>query len=392
LTRAICVITGTRAEYGILFGLMKAIDADPALELQTLITGSHLDPRRGMTVNTIKSDGFSVSAWVDIVEALDDPNSIAHAAGRCLSGVAEALNRLRPDIVVLVGDRYEAMASAQASTIQNIPLAHIHGGEVTEGAFDDCLRHAISKLAHLHFVAAGAYRDRVIQLGEAPDRVYTVGAPGLDTIDGTNLLGAAELSKRLDFNQGEKFFLLTYHPETRAKQNLAQLETSLFSALDAFPDYRIIITGVNTDPGRDVISDMLGTFVAERPGRATMRESLGQLGYLSAMKLAAAVIGNSSSGIIEAPTLNTPTVNIGDRQKGRLMASSIVTCPLRTGAITEAISTCLDEDFIATIPDQFRPYGASGASVKIKCILKEVNLSGLTIKKFHDLSHEEPLA
>ena len=383
--RRICVVTGTRAEYGILYGLMKAVAEDPGLKLQLVVTGSHLDPERGHTVENIEQDGFSIDARVDIVEAADDPVSVARSAGRCVSGIAEALDRLAPDLVVLVGDRYEALAAAQATTILNIPLAHIHGGEVTEGAFDDSLRHAISKLAHLHFVAAEPYRNRVIQLGEAPDRVYTVGAPGLDTIVDADLLDMTELEGRLDFKMGEKFFLLTYHPETRSDLDMERLGSELFGALDAFPDYRVIVTGVNVDPGRDAVSHMLQRFVGERLGRAVMRESLGRIGYLSAVKHAAAVIGNSSSGIIEAPALNTPTVNIGDRQKGRLMAGSIICCAPTGSAIKAAIEKCLDGDFIDSMSDQPRPYGAGGASGKIKDILKDVSLIGLTTKQFFDL-------
>lgn len=391
MTRRICIITGTRAEYGILYGLMKAVAEDPDLELQLVVTGSHLDPRRGHTVENIEQDGFSIDARVDIVEAADDPVSIARSAGRCVSRIAETLDRLTPDVVVLVGDRYEALAAAQATTILNIPLAHIHGGEVTEGAFDDSLRHAISKLAHLHFVAAEPYRDRVIQLGEAPDRVYSVGAPGLDTIVDAELLDVAELEERLDFEIGEKFFLLTYHPETRGDLDVERLGSELFEALDDFPDHRIIVTGVNADPGRDAVSEMLQRLVKERPGRAIMCESLGRIGYLSAVKHAATVIGNSSSGIIEAPALNTPTVNIGDRQKGRLMAGSIINCPSTGSAIKAAIAKCLEYGFIDSISDQPRPYGAGGASGKIKAVLKDVDLSGLTTKKFFDLPQTESL-
>jgi len=385
LNKRICTVTGTRAEYGILKGLMKLVEQDPDSDLQLIVTGSHLNKERGHTVDVIENDGFSIDVRVDIAEATDDPVSIARSAGRCVAGVAEALGELNPDLVVLVGDRFEAFAAAQACTILNIPLAHIHGGELTEGAFDDCLRHAITKLAHLHFVAAAPYRNRVIQMGEAPDKVFNVGAPGLDNISDDDLMGVVELEKRLNFKIGHKYFMLTYHPETRSNQNIARIGSELATALDAFPDYRVIITGVNADPGRDAVSDMLLEFVRTRPQRATMVESLGQAGYLSAVKHAAAVIGNSSSGIIEAPALNTPTVNIGDRQKGRLMARSIVNCDPTGNAIKADIEKCLDEEFVALISDQVRPYGNGGASEKILDVIKATNLSGITAKSFYDL-------
>ena len=316
--RKICVVTGTRAEYGLLCPLMKEIQIDDALELQIIATGAHLSPEFGLTYKVIEKDGFTIDEKVEMLLSSDTPVAVTKSMGVALIGFADALARLSPDIVVLLGDRYEILAVAEAAMVANIPIAHIHGGEITEGAIDDSVRHAITKMAHLHFVAAPEYRDRVIQMGENPAHVFEVGAIGIDNIVNMTLMSQGELEESLQFPLGEKFFLVTYHPVTVANARRSDALGNLFDALDAFPDYRVLITKSNSDAGGREINRRLDEYAALRKDRVSCYTSLGQLRYLSAMKYASAVIGNSSSGLLEAPILKTPTVNIGDRQKGRL--------------------------------------------------------------------------
>ena len=379
--RKICVVTGTRAEYGLLFWLMKAIQGDPKLVLQLIVTGTHLDSRYGRTVEVIEADGFSPDAEIEL--PLEHPGA---AMGKCLSGIADALQKLQPDIVVLLGDRYETFSAAAAATLVNIPIAHIHGGECTEGAIDDAFRHAITKMAHLHFTAAAEYQERVVQMGEAPERVFLVGAPGIDNIVNLNLLSAEELSDALKFNLGKSYFVLTIHPATAGAEEPEIATRALLAAIDKFNDSQIVITGVNADPGRDVVADLLNDYAKADTNRVLITPSLGQQRYLSAVKHAALVIGNSSSGLIEAPALNTPTVNIGSRQNGRLKADSVIDCPPRTEAISSAIEKALDPAFKIKAAEISPPYGAGGASNLILGGLKNVDLERVIPKVFFDMN------
>ncbi|NQU61757.1 MAG: UDP-N-acetylglucosamine 2-epimerase (hydrolyzing) [Rhodospirillales bacterium] len=386
--RKICVVTGTRAEYGLLFWLMKEIEGDPELTLQLAVTGAHLSPKFGETRKTIEKDGFAIDEKIDIDLGDDTPRGIARSMGMAVIGFGEAFGRLRPDVIVVLGDRYEILAAAEAAMLARTPIAHIHGGEITEGAMDDAMRHAITKLSHLHFTAAEAYCARVIQLGEDPTRVFNTGAIGLDNIDRLTLLDRAGLKADLGLAAGQNFFLVTYHPVTLSNDDPAEGLGEMLAALDEFPDFDVVLTGVNSDPGHDTVARLLAGYVEANPARVSMHASLGQLRYLSAMKYAAAVIGNSSSGIVEAPALGAPTVNIGDRQKGRLRAPSIIDCGSATDDIAQAIERALNPGFRSGLKEINLPYGSSGASKKIKNILKTADLSGIVQKPFHDIPYK----
>lgn len=386
--RRIVVVTGSRAEYGLLASLLEVLNGDPAVELGLIVTGTHLSQHFGMTVGDIERDGFTVSERVPLPLDDDSPVGTAQAMAVALADIAEALSRIQPDIVVLLGDRFETLAAAQAALVIGAVVAHIHGGEATEGALDDCFRHAVSKLAHLHFVAAEPYRRRVVQMGEAPDRVFNVGALGLDAIANTALLDREALERTLGFVLGDRYLLLTYHPVTLDPGFGAEALAAALKALDRYPEYAIIATGHNADTGNRRLGVMIERFAAERPSRVTFRMSLGRRGYLSAMKHAAAVVGNSSSGIIEAPAMGVPTVNIGDRQKGRLRADSVIDCAGEEKAIVAALDRALDSRFRKQVRGTTSPYGRPGAARLIAETLKGVPLSGLVIKRFHDIAQQ----
>jgi len=365
---------------------MKEIEADQDLTLQLIVTGTHLSPAFGNTVTVIEDDGFPIDARVDLEIGDDSSSGIARSLGLAVSGIAEALEKLMPDIVVLLGDRYEILGAAQAAMLARIPIAHIHGGEITEGAMDDAIRHALTKLAHLHFVAAEDYRTRVVQLGAIPERVITAGSPGLDYIDRMNLMDRADLETELDLPSGQAFFMVTFHPETLDESTPGDVVKAMLAAFDQFPNDRIILTGVNADPGHGVIAHLLNEYAADHKDRVSLHHSLGQRRYLSAMKYSSAVIGNSSSGIIEAPAFEVPTVNIGGRQKGRLRAPSIIDCRGQVEEISAAIRRAQDPEFRRRLKHMKTPYGSGGASRIIKRHLKTADLATLARKSFHDLA------
>lgn len=384
--RKICVVSGNRADYGLLYWLMKEIAADPALKLQLVVTGAHLSPKFGTTVRVIEDDGFAIDARVDIAPDDDSAQGVARSLGAAVAGIGAALHRLDPALVVLQGDRYEMLAAAAAALVSGVPIAHIHGGEITEGAIDDAIRHAVTKMAALHFVAAEPYRARVIQMGEDPARVFTVGAPGLDHLEKLPLLDRAGVERALKLPRGTPYFLVAYHPATLGAGNSTREAETMLAALDRFTDHFVIVTGVNADPGRDRIAGLLRDHVAANAGRAAMHESLGQLRYLSALRHADAVIGNSSSGIIEAPALGVPTVNVGDRQKGRLRARSVIDCAGTADAVAQAIGRALDPVFRKGLKAMALPYGAGGASARIAHHLKTADLGRLSRKAFFDIA------
>lgn len=385
MKRKICVVTGTRAEYGLLYWLMKEIQADDALDLQVIATGAHLSPEFGLTYKTIEKDGFFIDEKVEMILSSDTPAGVTKSMGVALIGFADAFARLSPDIVVVLGDRYEILAAAEAAMMANIPIAHIHGGEITEGAIDDSIRHAITKMAHLHFVAAPEYRNRVIQMGENPEHVYEVGAVGIDNIVKTPLMPLDELEKSLQFPLGEKFFLVTYHPVTVESARHSDALQNLFDALDAFSDYHVLITKSNSDAGGREINRRLDVYAEARKDRVSCHASLGQLRYLSAMKHAAAIVGNSSSGLLEAPVLKTPTVNIGARQKGRLRYPSVIDCSEETETIADALRKVVSEEFRRAWGYMEIPHADGEISSRIKNILRDIPLDGLFQKRFQDL-------
>ncbi|NQV83568.1 MAG: UDP-N-acetylglucosamine 2-epimerase (hydrolyzing) [Rhodospirillales bacterium] len=385
MTRKVCVTTGSRAEYGHMQWLIRDIADDPDLELQIMLTGMHLEERFGNTYKEVEADGFAIDARVPMGETDDSPEGIAAAMGRGVAGMAKALMDLQPDILVILGDRFEMLAAASAAMVTQTPIAHLHGGEATEGLIDEAIRHSITKMAHLHFAAAKPYAQRIIQLGEDPARVFTVGTPGLDAIFRRDLMDKAELENSLGFDLGDHFFMLTYHPVTLSVVDPAQAMNKLFGALDTFPDHKVIITGVNADAGNDRIREAIAAYSDANPNRVLNKTSLGHHRYLSALTLADAVIGNSSSGIAEAPTAGTPTVNLGDRQLRRLSADSIIHCAEQIDDIRAAIKRALDPGFLETAFINEPPYGRGGASTIIKDLLKKADLSNILMKRFHNI-------
>lgn len=387
--RRILVVTGSRAEYGLLRWVMEYLRNDERVALLTGVTGMHLSPAFGLTHRSVEADGFRIDARVDMLLASDAPGAIAKSVGLGTLGFADAFDRLQPDIAVVLGDRFEILAAAQAAMLMRIPVAHVHGGEISEGAIDDSIRHSITKMASLHFVAAAPYRRRVIQLGESPSRVFTVGAPGVDAIDKIEPSTRAELDQTLGLPIRSPFILATYHPATLGETAALDAVSAFCSALDRFPTARVVVTKSNADSGGHVINAALERWVADNPGRATIHSSLGQRFYLSALRLADLVIGNSSSGLIEAPALRVPTVNIGPRQDGRLKAASVVDCAENAEAIATAIEQALSAGHAVTTRSMIAPYGGVGASKAIASTLASFPLATLRRKRFEDVPFVE---
>jgi len=385
MKRKIAVVTGSRAEYGLLYRLLKEIDNDAELELQLVATGTHLSPEYGLGWHEIEADGFLINEKLEILLCSDSTVGMTKSLGLAVIGFAEIWQRLQPDLLVLLGDRYEILAAAQAGLLAHIPIAHIAGGESSQGAVDEAIRHAVSKMACWHFVASKSYRKRVVQLGEDPRRVFDFGSTGLDAINRMHLLSRPELEAALDFSLGQCCFLLTWHPETLEAKAAASHTGELLAALDEFPEAKIIMTGSNADMGGRIINADLQAYAQERKERVRFVMSLGQLRYLSALKHCDLVVGNSSSAIIEAPYLKTAAVNIGSRQEGRLKAASIIDCRPERQEIAAAISRGLSPAFQAKLRDLQSLYGAGDASRRIKETLKTVKLDDVLQKKFYDI-------
>lgn len=383
--RKICIVTGTRAEYGLLNRLMKEIADDPELQLQIIVTGMHLSPEFGLTYRRIAADGFTIDAKVEMLLSSDTSVGIAKSMGLGVIGFADALDRLKPDILVVLGDRFEILAVAQTALVSRIPIAHIHGGEISEGAFDEGIRHAISKMAQWHFVAAEPYRKRVVQMGESPDRVFNYGAPGLDQFSTLDWLERQDLEAALGIQMGTPLFLVTYHPVTLASGNPEAPMAELLSALEAFPEATVIFTYPNADTGGRVLIECIDRFVAQHPKTSRAFVSLGQQRYLSLMREADVIVGNSSSGLTEAPALKKATVNIGDRQKGRLKAMSVIDAAEDCQDIIRAIQLAISDEFRRNLPNIVSLYGQGNVSQKIKTTLKTVLLE--VRKPFFDIEH-----
>ncbi|MCG2581563.1 MAG: UDP-N-acetylglucosamine 2-epimerase [Marinobacter sp.] len=362
---------------------MKEIDASASLELNVIVGAMHLSPRFGDTWRCIEEDGFKIDAKIDLLLSSNTGVGVAKSIGLGTIGMADALERLAPDVLVILGDRFEALAAAQAALVMGIPIAHLHGGELTEGAYDDAIRHAITKMSTLHFVAADDYRRRVIQLGESPETVFNVGAVGLDHVMRTPRYTLEELSENLGFALGRPFFLVTYHPVTAGMEPPAESFQSLLDALDSFTDHNIILTYPNADNGSESLISLLESFAERQPHRVLAIRSLGFRRYLSAVAKADAVIGNSSSGLIEVPGLGVPTVNIGQRQAGRLAADSVVHCDAEEASIRKAIEHALIPSFREHCANVSNPYGAGNAAGRI---VKVLATQPLRIQKhFHDI-------
>lgn len=383
--RKICFVTGSRAEYGLLSGLMKAVQTDAELQLQIVATNMHLSPEFGLTYREIVNDGFTIDKKVEMLLSSDTAVGTTKSVGVGMIGFADAFEELRPDLIVILGDRYEMIAVVSAALFQKIPIAHLHGGEITEGAYDDCIRHAISKMSHLHFTSTEAYRHRVIQLGEQPERVFNVGAIGVENIKSVPLLSKAELEQSLDFKIGDKCIIVTYHPVTLEDNSAEEQSEALLQALDSLEDFKIIFTYPNSDTNGRVIIEKIKEYVANHPKKAKAWPSLGLRRYLSALHYATAAVGNSSSGIIEVPSFHIPTLNIGDRQKGRLAADSVCHCEATSQAIHQGLHTILSPEFIQKAKLTHNPYEGNNTTKDILNIIKAYPLDNIIEKHFYDI-------
>lgn len=385
MTRRVLIVTGSRAEYGLLANVIRAVKERRELACQLLVTGSHLSPKHGKTIHEIEADGFKIDATVDLQLGDDGPVGVATSLARGVEGIARALDSLKPDILVLLGDRFEILAAAQAALIARIPVAHIHGGESSEAAVDEAIRHAVTKMAHLHFVSCAQYRQRVIQLGEAPHRVHVVGALAVDSIQDVRPYSQMEIATELGIDPADPYFLITYHPVTLSKARPESAAREMLDALSQFPEYRLIFTGVNADPGSVAIDQEINAFAKSHSERARSFVSLGHRRYISAVRWAAAVVGNSSSGMIEAPFFHVPTVNIGPRQNGRLRTVSIIDCDERQTDILAAIKKAVNSEFLNQVRSAIYPFGNGGTGKRIAEILASESLEHLLIKQFYDL-------
>lgn len=381
--KKIAVFTGTRADYGLLYWLLKDIQENATLTLQLIVSGSHLSPEFGNTFEQIERDGFSIDEKVEMLLSSNSAVGTAKSVGLGIIGYAEALDRLKPDVLVILGDRSEALAIAQTAAILKIPLLHIHGGEITEGAYDDAFRHAITKLSHIHCTATETYKQRVIQMGEMPNSVYNVGAIGLDHIRRSTLMTPEQLSSDLNFDLNHPYFLVTYHPVTLADEPAIETFNALLTSLEQFPQHNVIITYPNADNGSREIISLIQDYARQSKGKVLAIASLGQVRYLSCVKYATAVIGNSSSGIIEVPSFNVPTVNIGTRQQGRLAAQSVIHCQPDSLSITTAINKAVLLLPQLQLTPVANPYGQGQASQFIVKLLTTTPLK--PTKSFYDL-------
>lgn len=383
--RKIAVITGTRAEYGLLYWTMKELQQRDNVTLQLIVTGAHLSHAHGYTVKQIEKDGFTIDARVDMQLGEDTALDITRSMGLCIEGVAKALADLAPDMVVILGDRYEMLAAASAALMLMIPIAHMHGGEVTQGAIDESIRHAITKMSYWHFATAEAYAQRILQLGEDKNRVFVSGAPGIDNIARLPLLSREDLEKTVGIPLVSPILLCTFHPETLSPQPVAEQIEQFTQALHAFPNATLIITGANADTGGKFINNSLQQFVHQHPN-SVLHASLGSLNYLSAMKYADVIVGNSSSGMIEAPALGKVTVNIGDRQKGRIRTAGIIDCACDQKAIVAAIQKAIGGDFRNNIGIS-KAFGIPGSvAIFVADSLASLSIPARPNKAFHDLN------
>jgi GDP/UDP-N,N'-diacetylbacillosamine 2-epimerase (hydrolysing) len=385
VSRKICVVTGSRAEYGLLRFVMQGIREERLLELQVVATGTHLSPEFGLTYREIVDDGYDIARRVEMLLSSDTPTGLAKSMGLGLIGFADALAELKPDLLVLLGDRFEVFPAAAAALVARVPVAHISGGETTKGAFDESIRHSITKMSHLHFVAAPRYRDRVLQLGENPENVFLVGGLGADCVRMTQVLDRAELEERLDFEFAPRNLLVTFHPVTLDEESSKGQMIELLAALSSLDDVGLIITLPNADTDGRVLVGVIEEFVRGR-SNARAYTSLGQERYLSCLHHVDGVVGNSSSGLTEVPSLHKGTVNIGDRQEGRLKASSVIDCVPERQSIVKALRMLFSEGFQESLSTVRNPYGEGGASARIVQVLRDHPLEAILKKTFHDVT------
>ena len=390
MNRTICIITGSRAEYGLLYWLMKEIEEDSDLTLQIIATGMHLSPEFGLTYRVIEEDGFTIDEKVEVLLSGDTSVSIAKSMGLGIIGFADSFKRLSPDIVVVLGDRYEIFAACAAALVARPLIAHIHGGEATKGLIDDALRHSITKMAHIHFTSTEQSRGRVIQMGEQPERVFCYGAPGLDNIERLDLLDRQTLEQELNFKLDDTNLLVTYHPVTLDNNSAEMHFQELLAALNHFSNTKLLFTKSNADTEGRIINRMIDDYVSRNKGRAIAFDSMGQRNYLSALKHVQMVVGNSSSGLIEAPSFKIPTVNIGDRQGGRVQGQTVIQCDPKKESILQALQKGFSKEFRTSVKLAVNPYGDGQTSPRIKNKLKEFlsgdeELSSLIKKDFYEI-------
>ena len=384
MSHTVCVFTGTRADYGLLKPLMERLRRDERFRLRLLVSGSHLSVDHGLTVSEIRDDGFEPDACVEMLLASDTAVGVCSGMGLALSGYGPALQRLAPDILVVLGDRYEALCAALAAVVLGVPVAHVAGGELTYGAMDDAFRHAITKLASLHFTSAEPYRRRVIQMGEDPATVVTVGDPGLDDLTSLPLLSREDVAGILSLPPRLPYLLVTFHPVTREAADSAGQCAALLEALEAFPDLGIVFTGVNADAGGRELSRLIADRAGRHPGTWRSFASLGRLRYLSAMRHTVAVVGNSSSGVLESPSFQVPAVDIGSRQGGRLRADNVLHVAPRAEAITAAIRQTLTPEFRAKARQAKNPCELPGGLDRMVAALHDWLEGPRGLKTFHD--------
>lgn len=384
--RKICVFTGTRADYGIMSRLVRLIENDPDLQLQIIATNMHLSPEFGMTYKEIENDGFKIDKKVEMMLSSDSATGTVKSMGLALIGFADALEELNPDLAVILGDRYEMLAAAEACLINKVPIAHIAGGAISEGAYDDAIRHSITKMSHLHFTETDEYRKRVIQLGEHPERVWSTGALGVNNIRNEQIMPLPELESSLDFHLGEKFLLITFHPVTMENATAAeQCENMLTALSEVNHEYQLLFTLPNSDTDGRVIIQKIKDYVAKNSDKAFAITSLGKKRYYSALKYTTAVIGNSSSGLVEAPSFNIPTLNIGNRQQGRTRGETVIDVPATLEGMQFGLQKALSGDFIAKCKTATNPYEKADTLETIFNTIKSYPLDGITKKSFYNL-------
>tara|TARA_Y100001980_G_C14556714_1_gene349572 strand:+ start:16293 stop:17459 length:1167 start_codon:yes stop_codon:yes gene_type:complete len=383
-SKKICVVTGTRADYGLLRWVMEGIKKSEKLDLQIIVTGSHLSPQFGLTYHEIENDGFLINKKIHMLISSDTPECVSKSMGIATIGFSDALQELNPDLLLVLGDRFEIFSAAGAAMIARVPIAHLHGGESTEGSIDEAIRHSVSKMSHLHFVATEKYKKRVIQLGEHPDRVFNVGGLGIDNINKLNLLSKNTLEDEINFEFGIKNLLVTYHPETLEHDKSKLYMKELLHVLDRLKNTKIIFTMPNADAGYRDLFELINNFTKKHTHSIAFN-SLGYLKYLSCIQFVDGVIGNSSSGIIEVPSFKKGTINIGERQRGRIKASSIIDCEANRLSISKGIQTLYSEDFQNNLENLVNPYGNGGASKAITKILEDFPLKNILKKEFYSL-------
>tara|TARA_S200000501_G_scaffold375932_1_gene429289 strand:- start:284 stop:1450 length:1167 start_codon:yes stop_codon:yes gene_type:complete len=385
--RKICVITGTRAEYGLLRWVIDGVQRSNKLKLQIIATGMHLSPEFGLTFKEIEKDGYKIDKKVEMLISSDSSSGITKSVGIGMIGFSDAIKSLKPDLVLVVGDRFEIFAAVSAAMIARVPVAHCHGGETTQGSIDEPIRHSITKMSQLHFVASQEFKNRVIQLGEQPNRVFLVGGLGVDNINSVKLFSKENLEKSIDFKFGKKNLLVTFHPVTLENSTARKQMNELLSALKELNSTNIVFTMPNADTDGRIIFKLIDDFV-KRNSNSKSFISLGQKRYLSMVKYVDVVVGNSSSGLLEVPSFKKATINIGDRQKGRTKAESIIDCKPEKKSILKAIEKAYTKDFQKTLNFVENPYGEGGASKKIVNMIEITSLEGILKKEFYDLENK----